>query len=167
MTPRLVLNLGVRYEYYSVFKEKNGNIYNPGTAANAVKVPPVFRPADSIYNPDYNNIMPRVGFAWTLGPHSNSVVRGGFGISVAPQNLRNFSGMEYIGPQTPNRFNFTGSDITNLNLKYPMLNPQGLEAFKGKVVPLGLKVWDQDNTERVRHAVDIARAASTESDSGV
>ena len=145
VTPKLVLNVGARYEYYSVFKEKNGNIYNPGRAENAVKVPPVFRPADSIYNPDYNNIMPRVGFAWSFGSRSDSVLRGGFGISVAPQNLRNFSGMEYIGPQTPARFNFTGSDITNLNLKYPMLNPQGIEAFKGKVVPLGLKVWDEDN----------------------
>jgi hypothetical protein len=144
-TPKLMLNLGVRYEYYSVFKEKNGNIYNPGTEANAVQVPPVFRPADSIYNPDYNNIMPRVGFAWSLGSQAASVVRGGFGVSVAPQNLRNFSGMEYIAPSTPSRFTFTGSDISNLNLRYPMLNPQGIQAFSGRVVPLGLKVWDQNN----------------------
>src|SRR5262245_5154053 len=143
--PRLVLNLGIRYEYYSVFKEKHGNIYNPGLPENAVKVPPVFRPADSIYNADLNNFIPRAGFAWSFGPQSTNVLRGGFGVSVAPQNLRNFSGMEYVSAQTPARFNFTSSDITNLKLKYPMLNPQGLEAFKGKVVPLGLKVWDQVN----------------------
>ncbi len=143
--PNLILNLGVRYEYYSVFKEKTGNIWNPGIPDNAVKVPPVYRPADSMYNADFNNIMPRIGLAWSIGPQAKTVIRSGFGISVAAQSLRNFSGVEFVGPNIPTRFTFTGSDITNLNLKYSMNNEQGLKAFEGKVVPLGLSVWDQDN----------------------
>ncbi|NWG12232.1 MAG: TonB-dependent receptor [Acidobacteria bacterium] len=143
--PNLTLNLGVRYEYYSVFQEKNGLIYNPGTPKNAVSVPPVFRPADSIYNADKNNILPRVGFAWGLGSNQETVLRGGFGMSVAPQNLRNFAEMAFISPEIPFRFRFTGSDITDLNLKYPMNNAQGIQAVKGKTVARGLETFDQDN----------------------
>jgi len=145
VTPNLILNLGVRYEYYSVFKEEKGNIWNPGTPYNAIKVPPVYRPTDSMYNPDYNNIMPRTGFAWSFGPQAKTVLRGGFGIAVAAQSLRNYSGYEFTGQNIPTRFTFTGSDITTLNLKYPMLNPQGLAAFAGRVVPLGLSVYDENN----------------------
>ncbi|NWG12224.1 MAG: TonB-dependent receptor [Acidobacteria bacterium] len=145
VTPRLTINLGVRFEYYSVFKEKNGRLYNPGNLANAVAIPPVFRPADSLYNADKNNIMPRVGFAWSLGRNSNTVIRSGFGMSVAPPNLRVFSSMAYISPEVPFRFRFSGSDITSLGLKYPMTNQQGLQAIQSTSTPKAYGVFMENN----------------------
>src|SRR5262249_40955344 len=61
LRPNLVLNLGIRYEYYSVFKNEEDTLLNTGTTANAWLQPPRFRPRDSFYNADRNNVLPRVG----------------------------------------------------------------------------------------------------------
>ena len=80
--PNLTLNLGVRWEYFQPVHEKYGNISNVvlGNGADpltglSIKV------GGSLYQPDYKNIGPQVGFAWT--PFTNNqrmVIRGGFGI---------------------------------------------------------------------------------------
>lgn len=77
----LVLNVGVRYDYFTVPDERDGRLFNRsepwGTGA--------LRPADRLYDADYNNISPRVGFAWTLD--ARSVVRGGAGVFINPHPL--------------------------------------------------------------------------------
>ena len=77
--PALTLNLGVRYEYFSVMREASGN----GRVLDLVNCPPsatsIFCPQGTpYYEPDRNNIGPRLGFAWSLRP--STVVRGGYGI---------------------------------------------------------------------------------------
>jgi hypothetical protein len=89
----LTLNLGVRYEYVSPFREINNRI------ANLALEPTVFNPAEqtvptsavsvveagtsglpaTLVRPDRNNFAPRIGFAWK--PLSKTVVRGGYGIN--------------------------------------------------------------------------------------
>lgn len=82
VTPRLTLNLGVRYEWTS----------NPAgvklQTLNAISNLPgafIFREPRT----DRNNFMPRVGFAWDPMGDGKWAVRGGFGISydVTPQNF--------------------------------------------------------------------------------
>lgn len=82
VTPRLTLNLGLRYEWTS----------NPAAAKlqtlNALStLPGVFQ----FRNPrtDKNNFMPRLGFAWDPTGVGKWAVRGGFGVSfdVTPQNF--------------------------------------------------------------------------------
>lgn len=88
ITPRLTLNLGIRYEYDQPMLEannKNANILslNGGTIEYAGSIP-VGAPAGSIvcptpacYNANYKQIMPRFGFAYQWA--SNISVRGGYG----------------------------------------------------------------------------------------
>jgi hypothetical protein len=145
LNSNLVLNLGVRYDYFSVFSEKDGMLYNPGTLQNAVKTPAVFRDPDSLYNADKNNLQPRVGFAWGLGQKSKTVVRSGFGITVAPPNPRVFSTMVFYSPLVPWRQIFSKSDAAKYKIIYPMSNEQAKPIVSGQQFPRSYEVYQENN----------------------
>jgi hypothetical protein len=82
--PNLTLNLGLRYEYFNVLKERDNKVANfvfgPGGGLTGSKVVPT----SSLYNPDRNNFAPRLGFAYSprhFGLENKLVLRGGFGVS--------------------------------------------------------------------------------------
>ncbi|HEY6805693.1 MAG TPA: TonB-dependent receptor [Pyrinomonadaceae bacterium] len=82
--PNLTLNLGLRYEYFNVLKEKNNQVANfvfgPGGGLTGSSV----QPTSSLYDPDRNNFAPRLGFAYSpkyRGLDQKLVLRGGFGVS--------------------------------------------------------------------------------------
>jgi hypothetical protein len=100
-TARLTVNLGIRYDVNSPFKERDNKFANfapeiggfviagsPGhihPSANPGRFPGVpFKTAqelgypNALTNGDYNNFAPRVGFAYS--PYSTLAIRGGFGI---------------------------------------------------------------------------------------
>ena len=122
--PDLTLNLGLRYDYFTVPKEDSGRIFNRGVDPTNPSLGPGYggyRPADSMYNGDYNNIQPRVGFAWTPGGSQNTVVRGGSGIFVSPHPI--FGGpidLVQNSATQPFRVTLTGAQAANSGLKYPL-----------------------------------------------
>ncbi|WP_348641280.1 TonB-dependent receptor [Granulicella aggregans] len=92
-TPKLTLNLGVRWEYGSPYSEQNNYISNfdpttqtvltttPGATAGNGITPfsggGVY--GKTLVNPDLSDFAPRVGFAYALTPRT--ALRGGFGTS--------------------------------------------------------------------------------------
>jgi len=91
VVPGLTLNLGVRWEFDSPMRDVNGrfNGFDP-TAINPVSgTPGVVRFGgrngyrDSMWDPDYNNFGPRIGFAWKPGRLPSTVIRGGYGVFFA------------------------------------------------------------------------------------
>ncbi|MBV9479505.1 MAG: TonB-dependent receptor [Acidobacteria bacterium] len=80
-TPRLTFNYGLRWDYFGVVHEKN-NLFYQLTPANGGTEVQVGSPggASELYNPDYNNIAPRFGFAYDMTGKGKTVVRGGWGI---------------------------------------------------------------------------------------
>jgi len=76
---RLTLNLGVRYEPYTIPSEKHDRVstvenWVTGTGFSS-------GPGVSIFqNPSHKDISPRVGFAWDVFGDGKTAVRGGFGI---------------------------------------------------------------------------------------
>jgi outer membrane receptor protein involved in Fe transport len=81
--PNFTLNLGLRYEYFGVLKERDDQVSNfvfgPGGGLAGARV----EPASQLYNPDRNNFAPRFGFAYSptrFGLEEKLVIRGGAGI---------------------------------------------------------------------------------------
>jgi hypothetical protein len=83
VTPRLTLNLGLRYEYSGVPRAENLQ------AINGISDDPNFGIFFRAPKPDINNFMPRFGFAWDPTGHGKWAVRGGAGLAfdVVPNNF--------------------------------------------------------------------------------
>ena len=86
LSPRMTLNLGVRYEFLTVPTEKYGrlanlrNIYDRETTIG-----------DPLYpNPTKNNFSPRVGFAWDPTGDGKTSVRAGGAIFFEPLLARTY-----------------------------------------------------------------------------
>jgi len=76
-TERLTLNLGLRYEFYTLPAEANGLDTTLRDIVNdrAFTVGPPFAS-----NPSLGNLAPRVGFAWDISGDGKTALRGGGGI---------------------------------------------------------------------------------------
>lgn len=79
VNPRFQLNLGLRYEYYSVFKGSIG-------LATADPFGGFGKKGDPLWKPDRNNFAPRLGLVIDLTGRGKTIFRAGGGISYgAPQ----------------------------------------------------------------------------------
>ena len=88
--PNLILNLGVRYEYYSVFGDKEGFLLNAGNPSNAYANPPLLSSRGFVLRTRQEQFPATGWVCLEPGTSGKNVVRGGFGMTVAPFNLRNF-----------------------------------------------------------------------------
>lgn len=82
-TPRLTLNLGLRYDYLQPFRDSQGRMTN--IEQNGLFLTKLVTPADSAFGAamvrgDKNNFGPRVGLAWRPEMLGDTVVRAGYGI---------------------------------------------------------------------------------------
>jgi hypothetical protein len=95
LTPRLTVNVGIRWEYRGPWYERSGGgkIFDYGYAGGRALYRdkkfvdqvnnPIFASccsSDSVYNPDYRNFAPRAGAAWRPLGSNRFVVRAGYGI---------------------------------------------------------------------------------------
>jgi hypothetical protein len=90
VTPRLTLNLGVRFEHYSPWVQNNDQYADIYIASNGVNPGSVMTPSTSPYGrgliqATYKDVGPRVGFAYQPFGQSKAVVRGGYGIYYTPE----------------------------------------------------------------------------------
>jgi hypothetical protein len=89
VTPRLTLNLGLRYEYVTPYTETRGDLLNLVYAPGPNPPPPQLQRVSQAVSADTRNFAPRVGLAWRLPqlPFSKgeTVFRAGYGIYYSPE----------------------------------------------------------------------------------
>jgi hypothetical protein len=88
VTKSFTLNLGVRYDIYTPWTERQGHLSNFDLNTDLIVSPSLLgdnqaSPTGNIKT-DFGDISPRIGFAYSL-PHS-MVIRGGWGMSYFPGN---------------------------------------------------------------------------------
>lgn len=114
VTPRLTLNLGVRYDVFRPEVEKGNKLANFDYVNNVF----IFAGLNGVsrtagVQTQYRNIGPRIGFAFDADGRGTTVVRGGFGITyfVAPASASN-----ELGQNPP----FTVSQTFSSPATYPL-----------------------------------------------
>lgn len=129
--PRLTLNAGLRYEYNTpgVDVQNRVALFNP-TTRTVVPVGTNGMPRAG-YDPDRNNIAPRVGFAWTLDGSENTVLRGSYGVFYDQSALAPGEALYFNPPYYELNFNLP-SQTSLVTLQNPF--PNTTSAFFPKSV---------------------------------
>jgi hypothetical protein len=105
ITPTFTVNLGLRYEYFSPFRNKGEEINLPvlGAAPNQL-ITPSLTPHNNFFNPDHTGAEPKFGFAWTPAVfNGKTVIRGGVGRAL---NRLNFSELDNAVEDGPGVFSY-------------------------------------------------------------
>lgn len=88
--PNLTVNLGLRYEFVSVPKERNGLLVLPQGGLESLLTNALIEPVSGggrpLYNNDWNNFAPSFSFAWDPFKDGKTSVRGGYAISYVIDN---------------------------------------------------------------------------------
>jgi hypothetical protein len=144
---RLVLNLGLRYEYYGVQHNKNPNLdsnfyFGPGdtlqeqTANGGVQIARD-SPVGGLWAPDRNNFAPRLGFAWDVRGDGKTSVRGGYGVAYE----RNFGNITFNVIQNPPNYLVlslqAGTDVPSLQITPDNFGPLSGATPPTKTIPGG------------------------------
>ncbi len=149
---RLVLNLGVRYDYYSNNQTK---ALSEVPVVNKNLEPPTdwpkfnfgaVRPFDNSTEPDgWVNLGPRFGFAYKVDQEGHTTLRGGFGAVFAghvPAILRQSTSH----PVVPFRVSWSKSESAELGVRWPLYNEQAL--------PLAIQSVERGGKELVFSLMD-------------
>ena len=192
LTNKLTLNLGLRYDYEGAPTEQNNantrgfdpaailSLTAAAEAAYAARpdvIPPSqwhargglgFASGDTpgIYNPDRNNIQPRVGFAYRW--NEKTVIRGGWGLYTSPFVFSNGINQMGYSQSTP----FTASQNNGLTFLSTLSNPYpsgvlppvgnslGPNTFLGQsfsTSPTRVAPVDFQNAQLSRYLVNVQR----------
>lgn len=79
-TPRLTVNLGLRWDYFGVVSEKNDLFYRFDAPTDSLLQVGAAGGPSQLYNPDHTNFGPRIAFAYDLTGKGKTVLRGGWGL---------------------------------------------------------------------------------------
>jgi Carboxypeptidase regulatory-like domain/TonB dependent receptor len=148
LRPNLTVNLGLRYEYYTVMHEILGR-YRLWQVQCGGFCPP----GTPYYQADHTNFAPRLGLAWSPAVfHGKTTIRTGFGVYWgAGQND------DYSPPHESIANNYSLSTATAPNLSYPIEPFLALAAGTGvapgtvdpNLKPLYYENWDFDIAQQM------------------
>ncbi len=127
VSPRLVLNLGLRYDYFGAFTavpttDADAYLYNlDGLLDTNFNFGP-YRDREKPLEADRGmNLQPRIGFAFDPTGSGRTSIRGGFGAMFSPHMLGSF--YVSVGSKlVPSRVTFARAEIEEFGMKWPLYN---------------------------------------------
>lgn len=166
VTSKLTVNLGLRYEWSTPYTERHNHIqFSDFSGASGISVPidvpgvlstdgattgtTVFPTSGDRHSPvDWNNLAPRVGFAYAVNPET--VIRGGAGVyyGLNPETNFQFTGTAF-GNFTPIRFTKDNFESQFATLADPF--PSGLPQPQGEKYG-DLALWGFPNNNSLDQA---------------
>src|SRR6202047_2606479 len=174
----LTLNLGLRVEVLGGFHDNKCHIGNlDQDLANSGKYPFIYgncvkglniaglspTGSDTTYNNNYTTgLAPRLGFAYDLGGHQTTTIRGGYGIYFAREDVGTVDQLSFQAPFLPVAFGGEpAGSLANFFLTAPNALPQGgvldpnfvpcLATFAGFVLN-GTSTPTNDTTQTANYA---------------
>ena len=119
----LTLNLGARYDYFTVPTELKNRIFNRGGIDPARPfLGPGFGPiVNQYYNPDRSAIQPRIGLAYNISGKGKTVLRAGFAKMAMGPTYYSTVAQDYgLGPSIPFQYLLNTGQTAASGLKYPI-----------------------------------------------
>jgi hypothetical protein len=120
ISPKLHVEIGLRWDPYFPFTEERGRVvcYEPGHKSTRFPNAPLGMlfggsnadagcPSQTGSLPDLANFAPRFGFAYQVGSHGRTALRGGAGVYYTPMGTHDTNGLADTAPFGP-RFDFSG-----------------------------------------------------------
>src|SRR6202521_1946185 len=89
ISPKVMINMGLRYNYATPMKDSNGNLGNFDPTLGMVQQG---RGIDSVWKGDHRDFEPRLGLAWDVSGKGTTVVRAGFSLMHESYTLATFLG---------------------------------------------------------------------------
>jgi hypothetical protein len=124
LTPKLTMNIGIRYEYNSAITDKGGQSRNFDFTRLAL-YPPVGT-AGALNDPSKTLFAPRLGFAWRPFGGNSTVVRAGYGIFYNVNMINMF--VPALAANPPNNLNINELNAAG-NVRIRMRNADQASAL--------------------------------------
>ena len=138
----LTVSAGLRYDYVAppFDAENRANLYDIAQGT-VVPVGTMGMPQGG-YDPDRNNLAPRVGFSWALDREARYVARGGYGIYFNQGALATSEGLYFNPPYFNLNVNIASTTLTSPFPANPGFFPQSATAYQRDLQTPWMEHWN-------------------------
>lgn len=139
ISPKLVINLGLRYDYFSNYvaegEDQNdpflsAGLFNPdGILDGSFNLGPIRDPNNAI-EADKMNLGPRIGFSYTPDGEGRTTVRGGYSVMFKQVPIAHYLLSVGRSPIIPFRTVWSRKESADLGFKFPIYNEDVLPVLQ-------------------------------------